>query len=153
MSKEFFTKMAIGYEDPRVNLYVGDDVEFASEVVYNAIIVVSSDQIGPTQELLQVEPHRRLDEALFYGVDSRLPSALSPPPLVGFDDATVLAGGGGVHCPQSTPCWTSFPNFHNSTALSAGFKTSRTAGKPGIFPNFTYYCLQVGIHSLISLII
>ncbi|KAG6482307.1 hypothetical protein ZIOFF_058938 [Zingiber officinale] len=56
----------------------------------------------------------RLQEAL---AEIRLPSALSPPPLVGFDDTTVLAST--IHC----------VGRHSliSTALSTGFKTSRTA--------------------------
>ncbi|XP_042405534.1 spermidine synthase 1-like [Zingiber officinale] len=67
VSKEFFPKMAIGYEDPRVNLYVGDGVEFlrnASEGTYDAIIVDSSDPIGPAQELFEKPFFRSVAKAL-----------------------------------------------------------------------------------------
>ncbi|XP_074558457.1 spermidine synthase 1-like [Curcuma longa] len=67
VSKEFFPKMAIGYEDPRVNLYVGDGVEFlrnASEGTYDAIIVDSSDPIGPAQDLFEKPFFRSVAKAL-----------------------------------------------------------------------------------------
>ncbi|XP_042403721.1 spermidine synthase 1-like [Zingiber officinale] len=56
VSKQFFPKMAVGYEDPRVNLHVGDGVAFLKDVLegtYDAIIVDSSDPIGPAQELFE----------------------------------------------------------------------------------------------------
>ncbi|KAM5566744.1 hypothetical protein ABKV19_015069 [Rosa sericea] len=46
VSKQFFPRVAIGYEDPRVTLNVGDGT-------YDAIIVDSSDPIGPAQELFE----------------------------------------------------------------------------------------------------
>ncbi|KAL4594956.1 hypothetical protein ACB092_12G056300 [Castanea dentata] len=56
VSKKFFPELAIGFEDPRVHLYVGDAVEFlrnAPEGKYDAIIVDSSDPVGPAQELVE----------------------------------------------------------------------------------------------------
>ncbi|KAG6500504.1 hypothetical protein ZIOFF_040350 [Zingiber officinale] len=56
VSKQFFPKMAVGYEDPRVNLHVGDGVAFLKDVLegtYDVIIVDSSDPIGPAQELFE----------------------------------------------------------------------------------------------------
>ncbi|XP_022158044.1 spermine synthase isoform X1 [Momordica charantia] len=56
VSKEFFPELAIGFEDPRVHLHVGDAVEFlrhAPEGKYDAIIVDSSDPVGPAQELVE----------------------------------------------------------------------------------------------------
>ncbi|XP_066329136.1 spermine synthase-like isoform X2 [Miscanthus floridulus] len=54
--KDFFPHLSVGFEDPRVQLHVGDAVEFlrnAPEVTYDAIIVDSSDPIGPAQELVE----------------------------------------------------------------------------------------------------
>ncbi|PKA46606.1 Spermidine synthase 1 [Apostasia shenzhenica] len=54
VSKQFFPNLAIGFEDPRVNLLIG--VAFlknAPEGTYDAIIVDSSDPIGPAQELFK----------------------------------------------------------------------------------------------------
>ncbi|GJN19485.1 hypothetical protein PR202_gb06767 [Eleusine coracana subsp. coracana] len=54
--KDFFPQLSVGFEDPRVQLHVGDAVEFlrnASEGTYDAIIVDSSDPIGPAQELVE----------------------------------------------------------------------------------------------------
>ncbi|PWZ20479.1 Spermine synthase [Zea mays] len=54
--KEFFPHLSVGFEDPRVQLHVGDAVEFlrnAPEGTYDAIIVDSSDPIGPAQELVE----------------------------------------------------------------------------------------------------
>ncbi|PIM97561.1 Spermidine synthase [Handroanthus impetiginosus] len=56
VSKKFFPDLAIGFEDPRVHLHVGDAVEFlrhAHEGKYDAIIVDSSDPVGPAQELVE----------------------------------------------------------------------------------------------------
>ncbi|KAJ1690918.1 hypothetical protein LUZ63_015073 [Rhynchospora breviuscula] len=54
--KEFFPDLSIGFDDPRVRLHVGDAVEYlrnAPEGKYDAIIVDSSDPIGPAQELVE----------------------------------------------------------------------------------------------------
>lgn len=56
VSKQYFPDVAVGYEDPRVNLHIGDGVAFlrnASEGSYDAVIVDSSDPIGPAQELFE----------------------------------------------------------------------------------------------------
>ncbi|KAH7565684.1 hypothetical protein JRO89_XS09G0246500 [Xanthoceras sorbifolium] len=55
-SKKFFPELAVGFEDPRVRLHIGDAVEFlrkAPEGKYDAIIVDSSDPVGPAQELVE----------------------------------------------------------------------------------------------------
>ncbi|KAI5657706.1 hypothetical protein M9H77_26499 [Catharanthus roseus] len=56
VSKKFFPELAIGFDDPRVHLHVGDAIEFlrnAPEGKYDAIIVDSSDPVGPAQELVE----------------------------------------------------------------------------------------------------
>lgn len=56
VSKDFFPELAIGFTDPRVNVYVGDGVAFLKAVIpgtYDAIIVDSSDPIGPAQQLFE----------------------------------------------------------------------------------------------------
>ncbi|KAL3574818.1 hypothetical protein D5086_022919 [Populus alba] len=56
VSKKFFPQLAVGFEDPRVQLHVGDAVDFlrsTSEGKYDAIIVDSSDPVGPAQELVE----------------------------------------------------------------------------------------------------
>ncbi|KAJ6801652.1 putative spermidine synthase 1 [Iris pallida] len=56
VSKQFFPNLALGFEDPRVKLHIGDGVAYlknAQEGTYDAIIVDSSDPIGPAQELLR----------------------------------------------------------------------------------------------------
>ncbi|CAA0812982.1 Spermine synthase [Striga hermonthica] len=56
VSKKFFPELALGFEDPRVQLHVGDAVEFlrhSPEGKYDAIIVDSSDPVGPAQELVE----------------------------------------------------------------------------------------------------
>ncbi|KAK4779972.1 hypothetical protein SAY87_016078 [Trapa incisa] len=56
VSKQFFPEIAVGFEDPRVNLTVGDGVAFLKavpEATYDAVIVDSSDPIGPAQELFE----------------------------------------------------------------------------------------------------
>ncbi|KAM7499755.1 hypothetical protein LguiA_024169 [Lonicera macranthoides] len=56
VSKKFFPELAVGFEDPRVQLHVGDAAEFlrsAPKGKYDAIIVDSSDPVGPAQELVE----------------------------------------------------------------------------------------------------
>lgn len=56
VSKKYFSELAIGFEDPRVRLHVGDAIDFlrqAPEGKYDAIIVDSSDPVGPAQELVE----------------------------------------------------------------------------------------------------
>ncbi|XP_061371394.1 spermidine synthase 2 [Gastrolobium bilobum] len=56
VSKQFFPDVAVGFEDPRVTLQIGDGVAFlkeAPEGTYDAVIVDSSDPIGPAQELFE----------------------------------------------------------------------------------------------------
>ncbi|KAF8380072.1 hypothetical protein HHK36_027542 [Tetracentron sinense] len=54
--KKFFPDLSVGFEDPRVRLHVGDAAEFlqhAREGMYDAIIVDSSDPVGPAKELVE----------------------------------------------------------------------------------------------------
>ncbi|KAK4788133.1 hypothetical protein SAY86_019452 [Trapa natans] len=56
VSKQFFPEIAVGFQDPRVNLTIGDGVAFLKDVpegTYDAVIVDSSDPIGPAQELFE----------------------------------------------------------------------------------------------------
>ncbi|KAI4330948.1 hypothetical protein MLD38_029184 [Melastoma candidum] len=56
VSKEYFPELAIGFEDPRVHLHVGDAVDFMQKVPagrYDAIIVDSSDPVGPAELLME----------------------------------------------------------------------------------------------------
>ncbi|XP_010521397.1 PREDICTED: spermine synthase isoform X2 [Tarenaya hassleriana] len=56
VSKKYFPELAVGFEDSRVQLHIGDAVEFlrkAPEGKYDAIIVDSSDPVGPAQELVE----------------------------------------------------------------------------------------------------
>ncbi|KAK4402812.1 Spermidine synthase [Sesamum angolense] len=56
VAKEYFPSVAVGFEDPRVTLHIGDGVAFLKAVpegTYDAVIVDSSDPIGPAQELFE----------------------------------------------------------------------------------------------------
>ncbi|KAM7269560.1 hypothetical protein ACFE04_025057 [Oxalis oulophora] len=56
VSKEFFPSVAVGFEDPRVTVHIGDGVAFLKAVpegTYDAVIVDSSDPVGPAQELFE----------------------------------------------------------------------------------------------------
>ncbi|KMT16059.1 hypothetical protein BVRB_3g052300 [Beta vulgaris subsp. vulgaris] len=67
VSKKFFPELALGFEDPRVNLHVGDAVEFlrnSPKGKYDAIIVDSSDPVGPAQELVEKPFFETLARAL-----------------------------------------------------------------------------------------
>ncbi|XP_065021028.1 spermine synthase-like [Musa acuminata AAA Group] len=54
--KKFFPDLSVGFEDPRVHLHIDDAVKFirdTPEGMYDAIIVDSSDPIGPARELVE----------------------------------------------------------------------------------------------------
>ncbi|CAH9071245.1 unnamed protein product [Cuscuta europaea] len=56
VSKQFFPDVAVGFEDHRVTLHIGDGVAFLNNVpegTYDAVIVDSSDPVGPAQELFE----------------------------------------------------------------------------------------------------
>ncbi|KAH7291442.1 hypothetical protein KP509_29G017000 [Ceratopteris richardii] len=81
VSKKFFPQLAVGYEDPRVKLFIGDGTAFlrdSPEGFYDAVICDSSDPIGPAQQLF---------EKPFYDLVVR---ALRP---------------GGVFCTQTESFW------------------------------------------------
>jgi len=55
-SKKFFPEMALGFDDPRVKVIICDGIKFvqeAAEGTYDAIIVDSSDPVGPAEVLFQ----------------------------------------------------------------------------------------------------
>ena len=55
-SKKFFPEMALGFDDARVRVYITDGIKFvqkAAEGTYDAIIVDSSDPVGPAEVLFQ----------------------------------------------------------------------------------------------------
>lgn len=67
VSKKFFPELSLGFEDPRVHLHIGDAVDFlknALEGKYDAIIVDSSDPVGPAQELVEKPFFERIARAL-----------------------------------------------------------------------------------------
>ena len=55
-SKKFFPQMALGFSDPRVKVHITDGIKFvqeSAENTYDAIIVDSSDPVGPAEVLFQ----------------------------------------------------------------------------------------------------
>mmetsp|Transcript_6151 Transcript_6151/g.22621 ORF Transcript_6151/g.22621 Transcript_6151/m.22621 type:complete len:244 (-) Transcript_6151:2329-3060(-) len=54
-AKKYFPKVACGFEDPRVHVHIADGVAFVKQQTaeYDAIIVDSSDPIGPAQALFE----------------------------------------------------------------------------------------------------
>uniref|UniRef100_A0A7S1SKC8 spermidine synthase n=1 Tax=Tetraselmis chuii TaxID=63592 RepID=A0A7S1SKC8_9CHLO len=55
-SKKFFPQLACGFADPRLNLMICDGIDYlrkAAEGTYDAIIVDSSDPVGPAEVLFQ----------------------------------------------------------------------------------------------------
>ncbi len=66
VSKAFFPKLACGFDDPRVNIFIRDGIEFIQEKSkeYDLIIVDSSDPIGPAADLFEKPFYRSLKAAL-----------------------------------------------------------------------------------------
>ncbi|CAD7698732.1 unnamed protein product, partial [Ostreobium quekettii] len=67
VAKEFFPKMAIGFEDPRADVHVCDGLDYvknAAEGIYDVIIVDSSDPIGPAEVLFEKTFFENMHRAL-----------------------------------------------------------------------------------------
>lgn len=85
VSRKHFPKMALGFDDPRVSVHICDGIDFVKKAEagsYDAIIVDSSDPVGPAEVLFQ----RPFFEAMF--------AALRP---------------GGVVCTQAESLWLHLP--------------------------------------------
>ncbi|MBE6381051.1 MAG: polyamine aminopropyltransferase [Lentisphaerae bacterium] len=66
MCKKFVPGMACGFDDPRLNLHIGDGLEFVRNKVdeYDVIIVDSTDPIGPGAVLFGREFYQSVHRAL-----------------------------------------------------------------------------------------
>jgi spermidine synthase len=66
VSKQFLPDLACGFDDPRVNVFIGDGAAFVREKtgVYDVIIVDSSDPIGPGEVLFKQPFYESLKNAL-----------------------------------------------------------------------------------------
>ncbi len=65
LSKKYFPGIARAYEDPRVNLHIGDGIEFVkNNGDFDVIIIDSTDPVGPAAGLFEEEFYRNLKNAL-----------------------------------------------------------------------------------------
>lgn len=56
VAKQFFPQMAVGFDDPRVQVHITDGIKYVQEAAENSfdvIIVDSSDPVGPAEVLFQ----------------------------------------------------------------------------------------------------
>lgn len=56
VAKKFFPNMAVGFDDPRVTVHITDGIKYVQEAAENsfdAIIVDSSDPVGPAEVLFE----------------------------------------------------------------------------------------------------
>jgi spermidine synthase len=67
VSKRFFPHLAKGFQDARLNVHIGDGVKFLEgcpEATYDAIVVDSSDPVGPAEALFQAPFFKLMHRAL-----------------------------------------------------------------------------------------
>lgn len=67
VAKKFLPKMSVGFDDPRVHLNICDGCEFvkaSAEDSYDAIIVDSSDPVGPALVLYKKPFYEAIHRAL-----------------------------------------------------------------------------------------
>lgn len=66
ISKKFLPSMACGFDNPKVNVHVGDGFEFMKNHTreYDVIITDSSDPIGPAESLFKKEYYELVKSAL-----------------------------------------------------------------------------------------
>lgn len=56
VAKQFFPQMAVGFDDPRVQVHITDGIKYVQEAAedsFDVIIVDSSDPVGPAEVLFQ----------------------------------------------------------------------------------------------------
>jgi len=65
-SKKFLPDLAVGFNDPRVNVFIGDGYAYMKSKpgVFDVIIVDSSDPVGPAETLYQLEFYQYMKAAL-----------------------------------------------------------------------------------------
>ncbi len=65
-AKQYLPSLARGFDDPRVRLHIGDGAAFvaAHRNEYDAVIVDSSDPVGPNTPLFNAEFYRAVKQAL-----------------------------------------------------------------------------------------
>ncbi|KAK6276717.1 hypothetical protein POUND7_006426, partial [Theobroma cacao] len=100
--KKFFPGVAVGYEDPRVNVHIGNGVEFIKSIppgTYDAIILDAFQEMGP----IAVE----LGDKRFLG-----------------SVATALRPGGVMSCPAEGPWQKDFNLAHTVANCRKVFKGS-----------------------------
>ena len=108
VSKQFFPNVAIGFEDPRVNLVIGDGVAYlknAAEGSYDAVIVDSSDPIGTIRvnPCCYVEKQALIFNYLVLVCVSGPAKELFEKPF--FQSVARALRPGGVVCTQAESLW------------------------------------------------
>lgn len=135
VAKEFFPEVAVGFDDPRVNLHIGDGVAFLREVpegTYDAIVVDSSDPVGPAQALFERPFYKSLDRALRPGgvICTQAESLWLHMPII----KDIVAACGHTFKGSINYAWTSVPTYPSGVI---GFMLCSSAGP---FVNFREPC-------------
>jgi spermidine synthase len=66
-SKQFFPSVSCAYSNPKLNLIIGDGVEFAEKAeanTFDVIIIDSSDPVGPAEKLFSKEFYQNAERIL-----------------------------------------------------------------------------------------
>eukprot|EP00270_Netrium_digitus_P011411 TRINITY_DN362_c0_g1_i1.p1 TRINITY_DN362_c0_g1~~TRINITY_DN362_c0_g1_i1.p1 ORF type:complete len:355 (-),score=75.09 TRINITY_DN362_c0_g1_i1:369-1346(-) len=126
VSKEYFPELAIGYTDPRVTVHVADGVAFlknAAEGTYDAIIVDSSDPIGPAQQLFEMPFFESMARAVRPGgvICTQAESLWLHLPII----RDIAASCKQVFKGSVNYAWTSVPTYPSGTI---GFMVCSTPG-------------------------
>ncbi|KAK9090468.1 hypothetical protein Sjap_023645 [Stephania japonica] len=148
VSKQFFPELAVGYEDPRVSLHVGDGVAFlkaAAEGSYDAVIVDSSDPIGPAQELFEKPFFESVARALRPGgvVCTQAESIWLHMHII----EDIVANCREIFKGSVNYAWTTVPTYPSGVI---GFMLCSTAGPPVDFKNPVNPIDQVENHSSVK---
>ncbi|KAJ8773864.1 hypothetical protein K2173_008327 [Erythroxylum novogranatense] len=128
VSKQYFPAVAVGFEDPRVSLHIGDGVAFLKAVpegTYDAIIVDSSDPIGPAQELFERPFFESVAKALRPGgvVCTQAESIWLHMHII----EDIVANGRRVFKGSVNYAWTTVPTYPSGVI---GFMLCSTDGPP-----------------------
>ena len=106
MSKKFFPGMSCGFDDSRVHVHVCDGIKFVGDAeagTYDAIIVDSSDPVGPAAVLFERAFFEKMHRALKPGMCCI--SQISPTVCPYITDTLFYQSQGGVVCTQGECIW------------------------------------------------
>lgn len=145
-SRAYLPTLAVGFDDPRVQVVVGDGIAYVREHpdTYDVIICDSTDPVGPARGLFEVDFYRSCRSALRGG---GILSVQSESPLVNADVVRQVAQAMGAAFGRSYLALGPMPTYPSGlwsyTLASAGGDPRRALSSRAVPQRLRYYTRQI----------